>query len=482
MKKFFLLLLTIISVIVAVSCNKTYKNGDIVEKDGITYEYVDLGENYELFNSLPNYTVDNNDDVVFHARYYIDMVHPEKYPEIVPKYYEASWPLQTLQSSHYYSNFIYEYGQLNRNLFVLKDNKISSPSYYFSLNMMPKVLHPGFWVKKVDVNNIKSEEILIPSNINGYPIKGIGEKAIDFTYIDIGLIKKINIIVETSIVEDDYFHVMPKAIQHFIGESIDFKNNNVIFLPLGLYNCSFYTLNLPNQTTVFDAGFYNCQIRNATIGNFVEYVSVPEYDVNTTNDQYPFFTCYFYAGNYPFINPPFYLTTIENLNCDQFYKASELGIPNYTFVEDNNYYLKGSFMDGDSPVLVSNNTYIPAYDWSGDHKKDEKTVIFSWLLPYEYIFDGKLSSFYRDIAVNANNIIITLDDLNIFGMAKERISISDNKVNYDIEFPEHTGLRIYSFEYMGLIESINTTIELFEFKEGTNIYFLNDDNTLTKIN
>ena len=250
MRKKAIFMLSLLFLVVICSCNKTYNDGDIINVDGIKYQYFSEVKYYETKfmydestdnyqtdiiqegNYLNRYDFSKDYEYKIHGSYYIDMVGAKEYyidninnsetsfinhsvvgslaneipVSISNGKYKISYsrPLAIYSDGLYYFNEEESLGKNVSSIFKSFDGYSPSISLYvfdlFGEELLDFFKTPGFYVvglaKDMDVINI-------PSEVNGYKVKGIGEYAFNNLEKDIEInISKI----------DSYFNIMPFAI------------------------------------------------------------------------------------------------------------------------------------------------------------------------------------------------------------------------------------------------------------------------------
>ena len=94
----------------------TYKDGDILEYDGLIYEYdvFSFDENDNVI--APIYDYKDPVDALYHKAYYFDMIHPENYPDINERVFTtqlAHITSETVNNNIVYNSYNYGYSIFN---------------------------------------------------------------------------------------------------------------------------------------------------------------------------------------------------------------------------------------------------------------------------------------------------------------------------------------------------------------------------------
>ena len=312
MRKKAIFMLSLLFLVVICSCNKTYNDGDIINVDGIKYQYFSEVKYYETKfmydestdnyqtdiiqegNYLNRYDFSKDYEYKIHGSYYIDMVGAKEYyidninnsetsfinhsvvgslaneipVSISNGKYKISYsrPLAIYSDGLYYFNEEESLGKNVSSIFKSFDGYSPSISLYvfdlFGEELLDFFKTPGFYVvglaKDMDVINI-------PSEVNGYKVKGIGEYAFNDLDKDIEInISKI----------DSYFNIMPFAINSN-NKIVKINSKSNLLLLSGAINKAKLELKV-DKFSAMDASINLCDINSLTN---LSGKSTPKYDV-----------------------------------------------------------------------------------------------------------------------------------------------------------------------------------------------------------
>lgn len=440
MKKIIIFILFSVFIITLSSCSKNYSTGDIVVQDGVKYQFIDPQIENGYMENIPDYNKET--DLAYHRVYPIDMLNETSatiYAETERSVSLSSTPNFRLElyqfGSHYYtysSESYYEklYPTMGRyfELYILE---------YFTVEDLG-FAKPGFYVMGLEDTDLNS--IRIPLTVKDYPVLGIGEHA--FT-ID----KDFDICIEG--LEKRRFNIMPYAFSKaentnptlkITGENkTDDDNYSVNEISLYchslIFPMAFQDLNLVLEKQYyccFDLAFYNCNILK--LDGKYECLQCSGFYKNSdgmnavfnTNEA----TCYnmfYYPLGHPVLNPIFYNTKVEDLNCytlehytndDNIYYFCHnfhIAFPYFEqWYEHNNNDIYGAY-GRKAQILMSNfpteNLYISYY-----YLLNYVDIVNQNEIQYNYLktFVGN-----EELYKNAKNIVITSPD---------KLEIRDNKV------------------------------------------------------
>lgn len=273
-----LISLTIIGVIIFIVWDRrviSHEDGDIVTKDGIVYEFDSTSSDALV------YDYENPADLIYHKAYYLDMIHPERYPKI-----EYSYPSELSDGS------------------IDEKNIVNSKHFAFTIDQIRfqhrdiDDLIPGFFVKSY-TDKLKAD-VEIPDEIDGYPVKGIGYQALKGASFETLVVKS-----NTNKYKDkddksygfNHFLVMPYAFSDLENvKSIKIERETSYYYTMSFSNSQIDELILSSKGTYLqDAAIYN---------SIIGYI-----DLRTLENTYDFKSAVFFGLTMMY--PCIYKTTVD---------------------------------------------------------------------------------------------------------------------------------------------------------------------------
>ena len=305
MHKKAIFMLSILFLVVICSCNKTYNDGDIINVDGIKYQYFkDYSGEYTY---IPEFAFQEKDNYQVHSIYFIDMVSAlNKY--LNNEYYAWNYNDINVSYDDLHDSFNDGTEPFDSSYLRMKDFKFHKPGYYrdfanahytpgtyvsnwgyfgeenykcglssiqggfapcnlylldrYSTSIIDFFKTPGFYV----VGHAKDMDVInIPSEVNGYKVKGIGEYAFNNLEKDIEInISKI----------DSYFNIMPFAINSN-NKIVKINSESNLLLLSGAINNAKLELKV-DKFSAMDAAINSCQV--TTLTN-LDNLNLPDYEI-----------------------------------------------------------------------------------------------------------------------------------------------------------------------------------------------------------
>ena len=383
-----------------------YKDGDILEYDGLIYEYdvFSFDENDNVI--APIYDYKEPVDALYHKAYYFDMIHPENYPDINERVFTtqlAHITSETINNNVIYNSYNYGYSIFNPIVgkFYGPEGDVITADYleyvtsdeeafevYLKLKIIKRLNDdkmPGFWWVK-GVSDENQREYNIPSRLNGTYVLGIGYSALT------GFTNKPTITImanEPFSLDDDKvsllsqtlpFLFMPYAISDTTIGVMNIKRN-ALLLSSALNNSNLGNMHFDYLASL-DAGFNNSKIYILSINRLYVsqyYTQVDEFLLLASSFGYiyPLFNnCDIYAVECPqiikFTENVYYATAAcppDNNNADDFYLNARLcsnfakpkvlylgdGHPLAMYISDNkinNFLLAAGFLSELECIIV----------------------------------------------------------------------------------------------------------------------------------
>ena len=282
MKKIYILIITVILIVCAVSCSnsKTYKNGDRVTIDGLIYEYniPSVNEETRLLDA-PVYDyktadITAEDKPIYHSCYPIDMLHPEKYVISDSDLSKENWLKYSYQAVEYSTCLSLDENYTTITKYFNPVTKCTRDEMAaFPINRIDKNYiwdNPCFWVVGAtdELKKPADEEesfiitsIDIPRTIDGVVVAGIGYGALkDIAVMDIEIESLSSIDLGTGVnVGTTFqipFYIMPYALNDSIIGHIQ-DNRATYIYSRAINNVEVHDWHFNRTTFVFDASFYN---------------------------------------------------------------------------------------------------------------------------------------------------------------------------------------------------------------------------------
>ena len=307
----------------------TYKDGDILEYDGLIYEYdvFSFDENDNII--APTYDYKDPVDTLYHQAYYFDMIHPENYPDITLGLSDLElWD----ENGNSYAYGIEPFSQINtistwyapetkEQFYNGVDDVIKYRLDYYLNGVMAfetyNKIHyyykyddnPGFWWVK-GVGDNKKEKYVIPSKIADKYVIGIGYNALN--KVDANAINVLDVDTSNFKGIDLYagtmpFILMPYAISDASISNLNIERNCLLF-PRALDNLVSRNIYFKYMAG-YDASFNNVSvIRNLIIDK----LHVSQNSWNKQDNYYPELD-----SSFGYIYPLFNECDLDMIRCPQ---------------------------------------------------------------------------------------------------------------------------------------------------------------------
>ena len=378
MKKFltFLIFLALIPMLYSCKAKTLYQPGKEKNINGIIYQCVEL--------DIIDGKLSSNNDI--YNQYYA---------------YNSTLESKVKQIDGFFNNYNKtEYSYLTQNMRLTNTNGIlnSEAAVILTQDVLPEEFYEvkkGFFIKNFEYYN--SSEMEIPASIDGYPVFGIGNDALNGIKLH-----KLSILSDESL---STFIIMPDGLKNARIEELSI-DRNLYVMPRGFDNSQINSL-IAGDLLALDNAFYNANIQSLT---FKAYLTIEK-----NNNIF---------GGAGFIYSPFYNSTIKNIYSLLDSQSCSLILLNYNLYFSTKDYLL---------PLLDDNTKSGVYKYiiSTDFIYNINNELYSKLRIVDGVLDSKYNNdFSKEIIINGEDVSVIENTLI---MEKDSIQVTlftDIDTNY----------------------------------------------------